>query len=481
VVVGQTPAVEIATSEAAEQGIDPIGLDAFVEALDVDPRVEPHGLIVQRHGRRVVETYWAPHRAGQLRLVYSLSKTFTGTALALALGEGRLSLDDLATDHLPDLMAGADERTRRMRVRHLASMSSGHDREMLLDAFVQDPTDAVRGFFQLPPPHEPGTIFAYNQPPVLALATLLQRLTGQRLVDYLRPRLVEPLGMGDLRWSQYQPGVDLGFSGVYTDLDAVARLGQLHLDDGMWNGERLLPEGWVAQAGAPQIANPDEPNPDWRQGYGFQLWMSQHGYRGDGAYGQYMLVLPEHDTVVALFSCTEDMQVVLDHAWTHLLPALGSDPQPRTTAGSGEGAARLAHRRVPTAADRVADRAGAGPGGSITDGRYAPGAAHGRTHRTLTAVDVTADHLVLHEGESAPLRVPLAADWTDVPGAPIGASATVDPRGRLVVDLVLLATPHRLELVLDPSTRTFDAAWPSVPLFGVGLEPALGGMRPPAA
>jgi CubicO group peptidase (beta-lactamase class C family) len=448
-----------------------VEISAFVDALVADPRVEPHGLIVQRHGRRIVETYWAPHRPHQLRLVYSLSKTFTGTALALQVGEGRLSLDDLVTDHFPDLKAGAagvDERIGRMRVRHLASMSSGHDRETLLDAAALDSSDVVRGFFQLPPTHEPGTIFAYNQPPVLALATLLQRLAGERLVDYLRPRLIEPLGIADLRWHQYRTGVDLGFSGVYTDLDAVARLGQLYLDDGVWNGARLLPEGWVAQASRPQVANPGEPNPDWRQGYGFQLWMSRHGYRGDGAFGQYMLVLPEHDTVVALFSCTEDMQSVLDHAWTHLLPALGSDPLPGRVADR-------ARRRLPTAAERVG-----GAPGTVPDGHYVPAPPHDRTHRTLTAGIVAGDHLVVHEGGNASIDVPLSPDWTDVPDAPMSASATIDRRGRLVVDLALLATPHRLELTLDPASSTFDATWPSVPLFGAGIEPSLTSIRPPA-
>jgi CubicO group peptidase (beta-lactamase class C family) len=464
--------VDVPTSDPSEQGVDPDGLRAFVDALVADPRIEPHGLIVQRHGHRIVERYWAPHRAGQLRLVYSLSKTFTGTALALQLGEGRLSLDDPVTDHFPDL---ADARWAPVRIRHLASMSTGHDREMLLDAFAQDPSDVVRGFFQLPPPHEPGTVFAYNQPPVLALATLLQRLAGERLVDYLRPRLTEPLGLADLRWHEYRPGIDLGFSGVYTDLDAIARLGQLHLDDGVSNGQRLLPEGWVAQASRPQVANPHEPEPDWRQGYGFQLWMCQHGYRGDGAFGQYMLVLPEHDTVVAFFSCTPEMQSVLDHAWAHLLPALGPAPLP-----PGAADADLASRRLgtPTAADRV----GAGLG-AVVDGRYAPCRPHERTHRTLTAIDVasvTDGQVVLHEGDDASITVPLATSWTDVAGAPLSASAATDPDGRLVIDLALLATPHRLELTLDPATCTFDAAWPAVPLFGAGLDPALTTMHPPA-
>ena len=159
--------IEHATPSAA--GVDPEGLLALLDAFDAEPDLEPHGLIVQRHGRRVLDAHWAPHRPGQLRHVYSLSKSFTSAALAIALGEGHLGLDDLVADHLPDEAAGADERTRRMRVRHIASMSSGHDHETLLDAVVADPHDPVRAFLAMRPEQEPGSTFAYNQPPVLEL------------------------------------------------------------------------------------------------------------------------------------------------------------------------------------------------------------------------------------------------------------------------------------------------------------------------
>ena len=319
-------------SSPSEQGVDPGGVAAFLDAVEADPRVEPHGLIIQRHGRRIVEGYWAPHAADRVRLVYSLSKSFTGTALGLQLGEGRLNLDDLVSDHLPELLAGADAMTRRMKVRHIASMATGHDRETLLEASLIDPDDPLRGFFTITPDAEPGTLFAYNQPPVVALATILQRLAGERLTEYLRPRVLDPLGISDFRWAQLRSGIDMGFSGVHTNLDAVARLGQLYLDDGVWEGRRLLPAGWAAAASSVQIANPQREQPDWRRGYGFQLWMSRHGYRGDGVFGQYMLVLPDQDAVVAMFSCIEDMQVVLDLVWEHLVPAMGSDaPRPGPT------------------------------------------------------------------------------------------------------------------------------------------------------
>lgn len=452
-------------------GVDPRRLLDLLDALDADDRCEPHGLIVQRHGQRVFEGYWAPHRVDHVRLVYSLSKTFTGTALALALGEGRLGLDDLVADHLPDEMAGADERTRRMRVRHIASMASGHDREMLLEAHQADPADPVRGFFSIPPDAEPGTLFCYNQPPVLALATILQRLVGERLTDYLRPRVLDPIGIGELRWAQHRAGVDLGFSGVHTTLDAIARLGQLHLDDGVWDGRRLLPEGWVEQASSVQSDNSMREEPDWSQGYGFQLWRSRHGYRGDGAYGQYMVVLPEADAVVAMFSCIEDMQVVLDLMWEHLLPAFGA---PSESANSDDEAvtARATTLALPTAAERT----GGGPPAALPVGEFTPRPG-ARSHSTVTGVTSTGDAVVIHEGEAS-LSVPLRAAWTEA-SPTLATSATTLADGHVLADLAFVASPHRLELDLDPATQTFVAHWPLMPLFGAGLTGTLTSMVPP--
>jgi CubicO group peptidase (beta-lactamase class C family) len=464
--------VDVPRSTPSAHGVDPAGIVALLDALDSDERLEPHGVIVHRHGARIVEAAWAPHTVDRSRLVYSLSKTFTGTALGLQLDEGRLSLDDLLSDHLPELFEGADDRTRRLRIRHIASMSSGHDRETILEAFVLDPDDPVRGFLRIPPDHEPGTVFAYNQPPVLALATVLQRLADQRLSAYLRPRLLDPLGVGDLSWAELRPGIELGYSGVFTSLDAVARLGQLHLDGGMWDGRRVLSAGWVAEASKPQVANPAEPEPDWQQGYGFQLWMSRHGYRGDGAFGQYMLVLPEHDAVVAIFSGNEDMQALLDHVWIHLLPAMEPDPLPGGD-GDEELAARTAGLAVRTAVERI--------GGSAPEpisATFTPGAPTGRSHRSVTSLAVTGDELVVHE-DGTSFTVPLRTTWTEGPTGHVSASAARARDGRLVVDLAFLHTPHRLELVLDPPAGTFTADWPAVPLFGAGIGVRLSDLRPP--
>jgi hypothetical protein len=339
-------------------------------------------------------------------------------------------------------------------------------------ALLADPTDPVRGFLTVPPDAEPGTVFAYNQPPVLTLARILERLAGEPLVDYLRPRLLDPLGIDRFGWRRLPSGDTLGFSGVYTDLDAIARLGQLHLDGGTWRGRRLLPDGWVAEASSVQTPNGDWDQVDWQQGYGFQFWMSRHGYRGDGAAGQFMVILPEHDAVVAMFSCEEDMQAVLDLMWTHLLPAFGD-----RTAGDPDGDAVLAQRLATLALPTAGQRLGGAPVGELVPTTFERGRP---SHQTVTRIEAAGAAIVLHEdgapGQSGALTVPLTEAWTPVDDL-AAASATRLADGTVVVDLVFVATPHRLEIALDPASGQFVARWPLMPLFGAGLDAHLTSMR----
>ena len=311
----------------ADEGVDAKGVQAFLDALEAIPDTTPHGLMVLRHGKVVADGWWAPCTAERPQLLYSLSKSFTSAAAGLAVADGLLDLDATVLSYFPELDADVtDPRSRAMLVRHIASMSSGHLAETWATAERLGDGEPVRGFLSIPPDRDPGTVFAYNQPTTYTLAAIIQRRTGQSLTGYLRPRLLDPLGIGPTGWMRDDTGRELGFSGLFATTDAVARLGQLHLDGGRWEGRQLLPAAWVAEATRPHVANPEMDNPDWRQGYGLQFWMARHGYRGDGAFGQFCVVLPEHDAVVALTSEAPDMQAVLDAVWQHLLPAFRPEP-----------------------------------------------------------------------------------------------------------------------------------------------------------
>ena len=451
------------TSAPSAQGVDASGILAFVDGLASTPGVEPHSLVVVRHGSVVAQGWWSPYSADRVHLLYSLSKSFTSTAVALAVDEGLLDLDDTVLSHFPELDADvSDPRSRSMRVRDVLAMSSGHLAEALDRALQADPVDLVRGFLLTPPEAEPGSVFAYNQPCTYAVAAIVQRASGLSLTEYLRPRLFEPLGIGEARWQRDGSGREIGFSGLHASTEAVALLGQLWLQRGVWQGRQLLPASYVEEATRVQVANPDEANADWSQGYGFQFWMARHGYRGDGAYGQFCVVLPEHDAVVALTGQSVDMQAVLDLAWTHLLPALD---------GPGDEAAdeALAQRTATLALAPLEDQAGAD---DLRAGSFRPTTSSEQP--TLTAVELAGDasswRLVLHEGDAV-----LEADLVLGGWAVTGALAVTAGRraAALHVDVVFVETPHRLHLVLEGDVA--DVRWETTPLHA----PALHQLRAP--
>jgi CubicO group peptidase (beta-lactamase class C family) len=451
-------------STPSAQGVAASGVAAFVDALEQHPGIDPHGLILVRHGQVVAEGWWAPYSPDRLHLLYSLSKTFMSTAVGFAVQEGLLSLDDPVADHFPEFKDELPEASRRILVRHALAMASGHATEMAQVAIMTDPLEPVRGFLLHAPEHEPGTWFAYNQPANYVVAAILQRAAGTDLVGYLRPRLFDPLGVEPVSWQQYPPGRSLGFTGLHATTETIAKLGQLHLDDGVWEGRQLLPEGWAAEVRTNRVSTARETNPDWAEGYGYQVWMARHGYRGDGAYGQFMVILPEQDVVIAITSAEEDMQAVLDAAWTHLLPAFGD-------AGEGPDADGAL-------AERLAGLTLPASGGAAAGSGEAPTSWSGGG---LTA-RADGDGIVLAD-EGATLRVPVGRDgWTvldgDLTTPPVAVSGGW--RGDVLhLDLAFLESPHRLlvDLLADGRIAT---RWGTTPLdFGMlSTTLAQGAPRP---
>jgi CubicO group peptidase (beta-lactamase class C family) len=473
------------TSTPSAQGVDASGVLAFLDAVDAAETIEPHSLMVLRHGHVVAAGWWAPYSAERPYLLYSLSKSFTSTAAGFAVAEGLIGLDDPVISYFPEFQADiTDPRSRAMRVRDVASMASGHEAETYERAAALDPRDLVRGFLLLPPERDPGTVFAYNQPTTYTLAAILQRVTGQSLTAYLRPRLLDPLGVGEVAWLADRSGRELGFSGLHATTDAAARLGQLHLGEGVWQGERLLAREWIAEATRAHVptagAMGDVDRPDWDRGYGFQFWRSRHGYRGDGAYGQFCLVLPEQDAVIALTSATEDMQGLLELVWRHLLPAFHPDPRPGADAADAALAERLTRLALPPAPGKAAppERAGRWAAAEFTPyGGVCPDQP-GLTGATVTAGADGWTLTLTERGHRLDLR-PGAGDWQvsedPLPLAVSGGWADADT---LAVDVVFLETPHRLRVTCALPDRTFTARWDTEPLHGGPLRSLRAPRRP---
>lgn len=311
------------------QGVDSAALLRFVEALDTQIH-EIHSVMVLRHGAVIAEGWWSPNQAAQPHLVFSLSKSFTATAIGLAVAEGYFSLDDVVISFFPDeTPTVANPFLSDMTVRHLLSMSTGQLADTWSPMVDRLDGDWIRGFFDVPVQVAPGTHFVYNTGATYMLSAILQKATGQKLIDYLEPRLFRPLGIKDATWQESPQGITAGGIGLCVTTEDIAKLGQLYLQQGVWEGQQILPQSWVEAATALQISNAGHPNPDWGQGYGYQFWRCRHGaYRGDGVFGQYCIVMPEQDAVIAITGGVDifDMQLPLTFVWELLLPAMRDAP-----------------------------------------------------------------------------------------------------------------------------------------------------------
>lgn len=300
------------------QGVPSSAVAAVIAGLDAIAHI--HTATIVRHGHVIAETTWRPYERDAPQLLFSVSKSFTSMAVGFAVGEGLFDLDDRVVDllaHAAPAEVSAD--LLELRVRHLLEMTTGHETE---------PADWHRGdwartILAAPLAHPPGVHWTYNTAASFLLAVIVQRAAGARLVDYLRPRLFDPLGFEEVTWEQSPDGYDVGGYGMSARPEELAAFGQLLLQRGRWNGVQVVPATWIDTATSAHADNSGGGGaPDWVQGYGFHFWRSRHGYRGDGAFGQYVIVLPEHDVVIAITGGLADMRLPLDVLWDQLLPAL---------------------------------------------------------------------------------------------------------------------------------------------------------------
>jgi len=326
-------------SSPEKQGISSADILDFVETADKQIDTMNSFMLV-RHGNVVAEGWWGPYDSTTPHILYSLSKSFTSTAVGLAISEGKMSLDDQVLKFFPeDAPAEPSANLKAMRVRDLLRMATGHQSEAAIRA---DGAPWTKTFLAHPVPFKPGTHFLYNSPATYMLSAIVQKVTGMTVLDYLKPRLFEPLGIDTPTWVASPQGISAGAYGLSVRTEDIARFGQLYLQKGNWKGKQLIPSAWVEEATARQTSNGSSPNSDWDQGYGYQFWRSRHNtYRGDGAFGQYCMVIPELDAVVAITSGVRDMQSVMNLVWTKLLPAMKSDHLPEDRAARQKLEARL--------------------------------------------------------------------------------------------------------------------------------------------
>jgi CubicO group peptidase (beta-lactamase class C family) len=321
-------------STPAAEEVNAKGIADYLEAVKESGQ-DLHSLMIVRNGKVVSEQWFGDNAADKPHVLFSVSKTYTATAIGFAVAEGRLKVTDRVASFFPDKMpASVGDHLKELEIRHLLTMSSGHDTEPGRDARNGGNADWLEAFFATPLEHKPGTQFVYNSMATYVLSAIIQKTTGEKLIDYLSPRLFQPLGIVGATWQESPQGINTGGWGLSVTTEDMAKLGLLILQKGQWNGQQLLPGRWFDEATASHIESlpagskkenltmkPEDS--DWLQGYGYQMWRSRHNsFRADGANGQYILVLPEKNAVIAITANIKDMQAELNLVWQYLLPAL---------------------------------------------------------------------------------------------------------------------------------------------------------------
>lgn len=346
---GQSTPLPMALPEST--GVPCGVVETFLQRLDEDRELRPHSVVILRHGQRICQANWQPYSGQTAQMQFSLSKSVVGMAVGIAQQEGLLSLDekmrDIFPDKLPPFYMG---KPGEVTVRQLLTMTSGVRFNEMSSVSEKD---WVRGWLSSDCEFSPGSRFSYNSMNSYMLSAAVCKRAGMSLTDYLTPRLWEPLGIAVPRWETCPMGTEKGGWGLYLTPGDMAKLGQLYLQKGRWTQggvtRQLLPEDWASAACSPQVSCHMGNREAW---YGYQLWGLAWG-RGcqfNGVFGQYVVILPEQDMVIAVTS--GNGQLFEDRTLLHIRECfckpggLSHHPLPSNPAGIRSLRALLEHLHV---------------------------------------------------------------------------------------------------------------------------------------
>ena len=301
------------------QGVSSKAIANYIDSLR-KLKLNVHSLMVLRNGHVVAEGWWNPYAPDYPHEMASLSKSFTSTAIGIAVDRKLLTVDDNVAAFFPEyaeLTIAADWQT--LTVKHLLTMSNGH--AAAADSGRGESVDWAKSFFEQKFAHRPGEEFCYDSIASYMLSRIVAKTTGMDMFDWLQLNLFKPLGITNVASAKCPQGYSIGGWGMYLKTVDIAKLGLLYLQQGMWHGQQLLSKDWVAQATAAQIDTPDG------LGYGYQFWRSpNNAYNGNGMYGQFCLVVPDKQLIVALTAGSDDMHAIVNQVWPTLYPALSAAP-----------------------------------------------------------------------------------------------------------------------------------------------------------
>lgn len=313
---------ELPRSTPEEQGVPSKALVELFDSLHCMPQTDIHSMIVMRHGKVVGEFYPAPFAPEYQHTQYSSSKTLVSMAVGIAIDENRLRLTDRVATFFPEYLPDSiSPRLAAMTVRDLLTMTSGIKPDW---AMRSKGREWIRTFLSKEVVNKPGEFFAYDSMVTYMLSAIVQKVTGMKTLDYLKERLFNKMNISVVNWEESPEGVNTGGWGLHIQSESLAKIGQMWLDGGVWNGEQLISRKWITQMSTKQANGGDF-------GYGFQTWMCAWPgtVRADGALGQYVIVVPDKDVVIVLteasFTNGKPQRGLI---WNRFLPELSDKPLP---------------------------------------------------------------------------------------------------------------------------------------------------------
>ena len=316
------------------EGVSPQGIINFLTAAEKG-KTEFHSFMMLRHGKVIAEGWWNPYVANLKHTLYSCSKSFTATAIGFAVGENLLTVNDKVISFFPnDLPDTVSAYLSELTVKDVLSMSDGQEPDPTSASTSRD-SNWVKSFLAVPILYKPGTKFLYNSLGTYMLSAIVQKVTGKKVIDYLKPRLFDPLGIKGMDWEVDPRGINTGGWGLRLKTEDMAKFGQLFLQKGKWKGKQVLPAAWIKEASSLKIVqHPEYPqvkrdSSDWEQGYCYQMWRCRHNaYRADGAFGQFIIIMPDQDAVIVFTAETPSMQDQINLVWKYLLPSFKTKKLP---------------------------------------------------------------------------------------------------------------------------------------------------------
>lgn len=312
-------------------GVSSKQLGCFIDDTKVSD-IEVHSIMVIRHNKVAFETWHEPYSANLPHTMYSVSKSFTSTAIGFAIDEGLLSLDTRLVDIFPDFTSKEpSEDLEKITVFHLLTMTAGKDVSLVSD---KTKNQWIQDFFDAKQIAAPGEQWRYISENSFMLCAIIHRVTGMSVVDYLMPRLFEPLGVKDRPfWESDGNGVEAGGWGLFITTETLAKFMMCYLNDGKYNGKQIIPENWAHEAVKGQVVNDQYVGADSSSGYGYCFWRNgiENSYRADGMFSQFGVVFEDYDAIVVV-TCSEiNEQKVRDCIWRHFPDAFieeNSEPYP---------------------------------------------------------------------------------------------------------------------------------------------------------